>query len=154
MTGKEALLEMLREERAKKEQSQDIDWATKREQWLQSLQELMQQIREWLSAAEDEGLLSVEDSTFPVTEDYIGEYDAPGLVISSPVGRQVDVRPYALLVIGARGRVHMESGPKREMLLRNDEGEWLLASREAGGIINTLPLTEETFSETLRAILS
>lgn len=154
MTGKEQLLELLRDQAAQKIQTEGIDWATKQDEWLESLRKLMAQMKAWLSDAKSDGLLSIEDVTCDLSEDHLGTYSAPGLVITAPSGRKVDVAPHALVVIGAQGRVDLLSGPNRAMLIRSsDTGEWLLATREAGAI-STQPLTDETFSEILWAILS
>ncbi len=153
MTGKEQLLEKLRAEKQATQAANGVDWDTQRQEWIASINELLTQLKGWMATAVGEGLLSVEDTSHDMTEEHLGTYIAPGLRISTPAGRKVDVRPHARVIIGGLGRVDLVSGPSRSMLIRDESGDWKLAARGGPGL-KTAPLTEETFSETLTWILN
>ena len=75
--------------------------------------------------AEDEGW-SVSWKTLQRTEDLLGTYEAPTLIIQTG-GRSAMLEPVARVVMGAAGRVDLYAYPTlfRVMLLRSaDTGEW------------------------------
>lgn len=120
-----------------------VDQARDREQkiWLADLAALRDQVREWLApivAAKRARLIDVD---IDVTEPDLGTYSAPGLRISLAVSGTVEVtlRPRGMQVagvvqkgrahfVGAQGRVDLDHGAVREVLLRvpeDGERRWL-----------------------------
>ena len=97
-----------------------IDWDKEREQWRALVEELMADIARW---AEEEGWL-VHRDTKVLTEEHLGEYVVPDLVIRFPGGR-VYVEVGGREVLGADGRVDIESFPNfARMILVRKRGMW------------------------------
>jgi hypothetical protein len=141
--------------------AETVDDARKRQKldWLRDLEALRGSIRRWLGPVMEAGLATVTDKDFPLAEPDVGHYTAPGMEITLVVAgetRTVSVRPRGLRVagvvatggaraVGAHGRVDLESGVAREILLRFKDGEaarWI----SFGGGEKRL-LDEDTFFE-------
>jgi hypothetical protein len=105
--------------------------------WLRDLDALRTSIRQWLQLVVESGLATIADRDFPLAEPDVGQYTAPGMEITLVVAgdtRTVLVRPRGLRIagvvatggaraVGARGRVDIESGVAREIVLRFKDGE-------------------------------
>ena len=87
-------------------------WERKRDEWLVEVQQLTGAIRTW---AEQRRWL-VDEHEKAIEEEYIGRYTAPTLFIQSPGGR-ILVEPIGCNIIGAKGRVDIESFPSLNRLL-------------------------------------
>lgn len=60
----------------------------------------------------------------PIAEDHIGQYTAPALFIQTPTGK-IHVEPIGCNIVGAEGRVDIESFPSlNRLLLVLVNGEW------------------------------
>jgi len=114
-------------------------------EWLAALRRLLEQIQNWLHAADPEGLLEVEPYEVQRAESRLGIYDAPALKIRLnadevavlPIGRYaigpLPAEMYKALqgVAGtdgpAGGRVDITDGERRYMLFRaikSDPERW------------------------------
>lgn len=108
-----------------------------RMEWLGALGRLLDQIRDWLRAADPEGLLEVEAYEVQRAESRLGIYDAPALKIRLSAD-EVDILPIGRYAIGplpaetqkallgaagtdgpAAGRVDITDGERKHMLFRN-----------------------------------
>jgi hypothetical protein len=105
--------------------------ARQKQEWLEDLGALRDRIREWLAPIEKANRATVADESFTVTEPDLGTYEAPGLAVSLLVGdepRRVLLRPRGVMIVGVvghrspptgpRGRVDLECGVARQILLR------------------------------------
>lgn len=151
MTGSEALFEELRRQKA--HQDAAVDWKAVLADWGRQLQALMTTLAGWLGPAAREGLLILEHLQVPVSEQDVGQYDAPALRIMAPSGRRVDIYPHARRVFGAMGRVDILSGPERVTLLQTAPNVWKVAVRTPGRL-QQADLTEEVFADILRQLLA
>lgn len=143
-------------------QPESVDEYRKRQRsiWLADLSELGVSIKKWMGPVVDANAVTIEDKLFPTTEPDLGNYDAPGLeldLLTEPL-QVVLVRPRGLRVVGvvesgghrvvgASGRVDLECGVKREIILRfrqNDATSWC-----SFGTGNKRELSEEVFFELL-----
>ena len=79
---------------------------TRRAQWITRVDTLVSQIAKW-SAAEN---WSVDKSQKSIHESLLGDYVVPTLRIRLPAG-EVHVNPVGLHVMGADGRVDLETFP-------------------------------------------
>lgn len=106
-------------------------WKRHKDQWVEDLRTLRSSVRDWMKPIEQEGFALVADTDFAITEPDVGHYLAPGLAIQVLVQepKQVMLRPRGVRVVGvveaggarvlgAMGRVDLESGVTREILLR------------------------------------
>jgi hypothetical protein len=123
-----------------------------RDEWLEAIEKLYDQIRAWLSEAMAEGLVDYKIGDTAITEGTLGTYDAPVLQLFFGE-RMVSVRPVGRFVVAAKGRIDMLLGPNKAMMVRDSDGTWKIipvgSTRE-----RPLPLTKDTFSEALEALLS
>jgi hypothetical protein len=106
--------------RARKEQaaSPEIDWQTKRDTWIRSVEGLYTLVREMLQksiAAKD---VTVRTFDIDVHEDLVGTYSIPVLKIAVGAER-VEFRPKGITVIGASGRVDIRGERDAVTLLRD-----------------------------------
>jgi hypothetical protein len=65
----------------------------------------------------------------------------------------VSLRPVGRFVVAAKGRIDMVLGPNKAMIVRNSDGTWKIIP--VGSTSERfLPLTKDTFSEAIEALLS
>ncbi len=110
------------------------------EDWLRRLDELFGQIRTWAAA---HGLTVKDGESRPMLEERmerVGEpaREQPTLVLRSAEGIEVSVKPKALWVIGANGRVDVLSRKSGVYVLIDraeplDPPQWILRKVGAGG---------------------
>ncbi|HEX3905444.1 MAG TPA: hypothetical protein VH853_21655 [Polyangia bacterium] len=162
------LTEFLRQHRDDQQSSAEVQRLLK-EEWVRAVNDLLNDVTNWLKPQEAEGLLKVtrvEDVT--LQEDRLGIYKVPALEIQ--VGaRAISVLPIARLIFGGAGRVDLAYGPRVKILLRTDPTAKVVHSpddgpRKAGPltwmISGTDPrdrgteLTEESLSDAIQFLLS
>jgi|HubBroStandDraft_6_1064221.scaffolds.fasta_scaffold271945_2 hypothetical protein len=139
-------------------QSVEEYWRRQKGAWLDDLHALRTRVRGWLAPLVEDRLATVEDREFAADEPDYGHYVAPGLEISLlsdeprsvvllPRGGRIQgiAGPPGKRVVGASGRVDVECGPNREILLRiadkGGAGWWSFAGGEKRA------LDEELFFE-------
>ena len=117
-------------------QSVEEFWKRQKNEWVADLSELRRSILSWLSPVVEASSAVTKDISFPLMEPDTGSYDAPGLEIALLTAhpRTILVRPRGLRIVGlvqtggarvfgAHGRVDLECGVTREILLRfKDDG--------------------------------
>ncbi|MBN2315205.1 MAG: hypothetical protein JXM79_14845 [Sedimentisphaerales bacterium] len=98
----------------------NANWIDKRDKWLLNVKDLFDTIRMW---SESQGW-SVHEDEKTISEDHIGSYKAPTLVIQCPSGR-IHIDPIGCNIIGAHGRVDILSFPSlNRLLLIRINGDW------------------------------
>lgn len=111
------------------------------EEWVRSVERLMQQIRDWLAEADPAGVLDIQTRTIIRREEGIGSYEVPGLSIVLGA-REVEVLPIARNVVWrlkeseprAQGMVRITDGGYRYDLYRtvDEQGEhWWMVNHQA-----------------------
>lgn len=94
--------------------AQSVDWSQRKHKWLTVLEQLMHQLRTSLA---DAGVPSAQMVTthHHLTEEALGDYDAPGL--EAKIGAaKIQFVPIASVIIGGYGRVDA-IGPQGEVKL-------------------------------------
>jgi hypothetical protein len=82
----------------------EIDWQTKKDTWVRSVEGLYERVQEMLRDSIASKDVIVRTLNVQVTEDFVGTYSIPALELS--VGSErVEFRPKGITVIGAAGRV-------------------------------------------------
>ena len=132
-------------------QENEIRWDIVRQEWLETLKKFYDTIKLWLSEEKREGLLEIEDRVVTLNEEYLGSYQAPALEIKA-LGQVISLKPVGRLIIGAQGRVDMESykGKERFLFLSPEQGWAVLEER---GKKTFTSLTKEVFEEILKGLL-
>jgi hypothetical protein len=122
-------------------QSVDEFWKRQKNDWLADLADLRRSILGWLAPVIEAKFATPKEVDFSLMEPDTGSYVAPGLEVDLLTAnpQTIRVRPRGLRiagmvqtggarVVGARGRVDLERGVAREILLRfrNDEAtKWV-----------------------------
>ena len=138
-------------------------WDRQRGEWLEDLGRFREQVAAWLQPAVDAGGVRLVTIEYSTTEPDLGTYLAPGLrielIVDPPV--VVELRPRGCRVAGlvetdgrrvtgASGRVDLERGADRRVLLRfrGDDGvAWVSFARG-----EKRELTEEIFFDLLAQV--
>jgi len=128
--------------------SPGINWDRKRDNWLAKLRDLMDSMRSW---AEQRRWL-VDEHQKVIEEDHIGRYTVPTLFIQAPNGKIV-IEPIGCNIIGAQGRVDVESFPSlNRLLLILVDGQWKVETDSRVGWPE--PWGEQAFVKLVDALTS
>lgn len=100
--------------------SRAVEWKRRRNDWLVEVRKILDAIKNW---AEQRRWL-VDENEKTIEEEHVGRYVIPTLFIQSPTGK-IYVEPIGCNIIGAKGRIDIESFPSlNRLLLIWDEGGW------------------------------
>lgn len=144
----QAVYELLKERR---DAEKPTDVASLRDEWLQDLSDLFERLRSWMTDAEEQGLLEIEQDALELKEERLGRYNAPMLRVTTP-GVSVRIVPRGRLIIGAQGRVDFETPAARILLVRTKQSSWEFREL-AEGRWRGDPLTERSFWAVLDSLL-
>ena len=124
----------------------------RQKEWLDAIEGLLRQIRSWLAEAQREKLIKIHPDKLKITEENLGTYTAPSLVLTA-AGKTVKVQPIGSTIIGADGRVDMESANGTFMFLYLvDQDTWV---HGVGRQPSEFPdLTEDLFTDLLKRSLA
>ena len=123
-----------------------IDWDSKKEAWINLVEELCSTIKTW---TEEQGWIAHQDEKI-ITEEHIGSYTVPILIIQSSQGR-VHVDPIGRNIIGAEGRVDICSFPMlNRMLIVRLKNKWII---KTDSLIDwPEPWNKKTFIDIVKAL--
>ena len=143
------LTEFLREQ---KEANKPQLRAQRRREWQDALNDFFGQIRSWLKEAERDKLIKVQSGQVKLTEEALGAYKAPCLTLTVGV-KTVKLRPVGSTIIGADGRVDMESHNGAYIFLYlADTKKWVHGSGKQPA--DFPKLTEELFTNLFKRALA
>jgi len=151
MADSQSLLDLLREQKAE-EQRARVDWTAVRNEWLADLRALGERIEEWLREPVAQELLRITKRKITLREEALGSYEVPSWQIHAP-SRIISVLPVGRVIVGGVGRVDVECGLQRYLLIRTDRGKWEIwdaADRTKKG----RSLDEGSFTALLKHLLS
>lgn len=97
-------------------------------EYLERLEDLYCQVREWLEAEEPTPTFRLSDVA--LNEELVGRYKAKRLEVTRSDGLKVTFLPKGLCVVGARGRVDVAGPLGPEILVWVEEGGPALGFRE------------------------
>lgn len=125
--------------------------AQRQKKWLDAVEGLLRDIRSWLAEAQREKLVKIHPDKIKITEENLGTYTAPYLALTA-AGKTVRVRPIGSTIIGADGRIDMESANGTFMFLYlADQDKWV---HGVGRQPSEFPdLTEDLFTDLLKRAL-
>ncbi|TXL67457.1 hypothetical protein FHP05_00060 [Cerasibacillus terrae] len=84
----------------------------------------MNRIKGWLVQNQKEGLIDVAEKEIEITEEHLGKYIVPSLVLT--IGSEsIKITPVGRLIIGASGRVDISSFMNRFIVLYHSEKGWI-----------------------------
>jgi len=124
------------------------DWEHRRDDWLAKLRDLIDSIKSWA----EQRRWFVDEQEKTIEEDHIGRYTVPTLFIQAPGGK-IHVEPIGCDIIGAQGRVDIESFPAlNRLLLILVNGEWKIKTDSR--IDWPEPWSEQSFVNLVNALTS
>lgn len=139
-------------ERKKNEGEENkVDWNQRKIKWLDSINQLYDDIKNWLKPFEEKSLVAIRtDKELVLTEEYIGNYTTNRLDVY--LGNDiVSLIPKGSLVIGSLGRIDMIGSKGEVMLIQPEWGKWVFARRSQK--IETWDVTAESFKEMLQQLV-
>jgi hypothetical protein len=103
------------------------EWETRKEKWLRRIDELYEEVRNWLEPLKKETILDFIDSKMVLNEPPLDPYNVKVLTIVIG-GQRISFVPKGTLIVGAQGRVDIQ-GHKgmRTIILIGDK--WSLVRR-------------------------
>ncbi len=128
--------------------SRPVDnWEEKLDAWLADVEGVFDQAERWAAKRQ---WMTKRDSKV-ITEESIGQYEAPVLLIHTPQGRLL-LDPIARFVFGAEGRIDFCVMPSFDsvMLVKTD-GNWSFSSNSRADL--ELPWSEPSFEKVAVEIL-
>lgn len=139
-------------EKEQEQLKQAIQWNKVREEWIQTVSNFLVSVKSWLAEEIQGGLIQVEECTEVINEEYLGSYSISSLKLHA-IGKVINLRPVGKLIIGAQGRIDLESTGERIILLYlSAEKGWVyLPNNERG---NYPKLSQSVFKELIKGLLS
>jgi hypothetical protein len=114
----------------KKKSAQDVTFSPEQRklEWLNSIEYLYQDIKDWMSPFTSKHLMSINEYMVTISEDFIGTYEIKRMDIF--IGKnKVSLIPRGTYVFGSYGRIDVV-GPKDEILLiQNTWKKWDIVTR-------------------------
>ena len=148
-----SLIEFLKKQK-EMDQNAEVTRELKLREWLDILNRLFSQLQQWLSEAEKQGYITVTKGETEIKEESLGIYKAPVLTLATN-RNSLRVMPKGRTIIGANGRVDIESKVGTYMLLYQATKDIWVHSPEGGKHPAYFPeLTEKLFGELLSKSLS
>lgn len=132
-------------------EKEKINWDERKLNWLNSIDSLYVNIKEWLKAFEDDGFIHIkDDKEITLNEEYIGQYQTRRLDIY--LGNDIiSLTPKGTLIIGSYGRIDMR-GPKGEILMIQPKWEdWKFAKRTPK--LETWNVNSESFKKIIQDLV-
>jgi hypothetical protein len=143
-------LQRLFQEKKEKAKPADVNWGAKRDAWIAAVEELYRTIEnDYLKAAKADVEIAHLDKV--VTENFIGEYHVPELVLR--VGdEQVVFSPKGVNVVGAKGRIDVQGDRGDATIVWQGDDHWSIVIARTPAI-RLVPLAADSLAEILRGIM-
>lgn len=128
-----------------------IDWQAKKEEWIQSLNDLYKTITDkYLAPSIADKTVTVAESPKQISEEYIGDYVVTELILQ--VGdEKVMFSPKGMNIVGASGRVDLRGDMGDVTIIRQGK-EWaVVATRTPKRTV--VPLNEESLLGALKTVM-
>jgi hypothetical protein len=126
--------------------------AQRQKEWLGTLNVLLQNIQTWLAEVEQKKLVRITRGSTRLTEETLGTYTAPFLTITFDK-KNVKITPVGSVIIGADGRVDMESSNGTYIFLYlAEKGKWVHGFGKHP--VDFPELTKELFENLLQRALA
>ena len=113
--------EFLRRHEEEKITAQErIDWNKMREEWVKHIEGFYQVVKNWLKDYVEEGKVTIKTLAMTLNEEPIGPYKTHKLLLKI-ANQEVILSPVGTLLIGAKGRIDMESRTGKVRFVLVDE---------------------------------
>jgi|SRR5579884_3025626 len=148
----QGLTEFFREKKQRAEaETAGVDWEQAKQGWLNAIESLYRQIHSLVGEAAAQGSLQLSRRMKTISEDHLGTYDVPELVLT--VGdERVIFSPRGRNVVGAEGRVDVIGESGESTLVFRSGPQWsIVISRFPQ--LRTVALDAPSFAEMLRGVM-
>ena len=144
------LLRKFFQKKKQKAKPVDIDWASKRDAWIKAVKALYETIEDdYLKAVK--GDVEITHPEKVVSENYIGEYRIPELILRAG-DEQIVFSPKGVNIVGAQGRIDLEGDRGEATIVWQGGDRWsIVASRVP--TLRLVPLTADSLAELLKGIM-
>lgn len=148
--GANQLQEFFREKKARATPA-DVDWAAKRDAWINAVGNLYDVIEKSYLAGTLDSVTIDRGRMKGVTEPFIGDYSIPEMALT--VGNEMVLfSPKAAQVVGAAGRMDVRGDRGEATIVCQPGDRWaLIISRTPK--LQLVELNEETFLDMLRSVM-
>ncbi len=137
-------------EKEQEQVKQEIHWNEVRDEWIQTVSNFLVLVKSWLAEEIQDGLIQIEECTEVINEEHLGSYSISSLKLHK-IGKALSLRPVGRLIIGAQGRIDLESKSSGERVillhLSAEEGWVYLPNNERG---NYPKLSQSIFKELIK----
>lgn len=96
-----------------------IDWQVQKTDWLRNLENLYDQVSQYLKPYVEAGDIVINFQTVNLNEEYIGPYSAREMIITIG-GKVIKLEPVGTFLLGSRGRVDVVGPLARARLILLD----------------------------------
>lgn len=138
------------EEKEKREKEKSIDFDKRKAQWILELESLFSQIKNWVKPLIARKLAKIEKGEMEIQEDLLGRYKVPTLNLHLS-NQSLFMRPVGTFIVGAKGRVDIESQGKKVTMVLHEEG-WKIPKKEKTGF-NYVDCNEDSFAGLIEDLL-
>lgn len=152
----DALGEFLRKKKDEASSSA-IDWNAKRKDWIASVNRLYSLLADdLLKKVIDQHVVRAKRVATEVTEEYVGTYTIPKLVLE--IGNErVEFLPKAVNVVGAAGRVDLRGARDTVTMIREKRNgassdQWQVVLQRVPKVV-TKPLDSDSLNEALQRVM-
>jgi len=148
--AEQSLKEFFRNKKAKA--GGDIDWAARKDEWVQTIRDLYKTITDdYLAEPIADGSVAVAEDEKTIVEEFIGPYQAPELVLQ--VGdEKVMFSPKGRNIVGASGRIDLIGEMGVKTLVVQPERRWgVVESRTP--TLRIVPLDKESLLSALKDVM-
>lgn len=136
-----------------------IDWEKRKADWISSVGELNNIIKEWFNDYENDNLLKFEITTKNIVEEFVGSYQVDELHLIFADNKDVVIEPMGTLIIGAWARfdifVRGYNSEKYYILCYKDDfgkSTWKIVN--AQNKMDIVPLTKDRLEQIFEKWLS
>ncbi len=137
-------------EKKKSDAQQPYSAERRKDEWINSLEYLYQEIKVWMLPYTSKQLMSLKEYTVSISEDFIGTYEVKRMNIF--IGsNKVTLIPRGTYIFGSLGRVDVV-GPKDEVLLiQNSWKKWDIVTRSPDR--KTWTCNQDSFKSILQTLV-
>ena len=130
----------------------DVDWERKKKQWLDDVAALYDKVQnEYLAGAVRKGDVSISRDEVDISEEFIGKYSIPKLIVS--VGdERVEFLPKGCNVVGASGRVDLIGDMGGKTLVVQPGHRWGIVKTRTPAL-KIAPLDANSLLDALKEIM-
>jgi hypothetical protein len=156
-----------------------VDWNKTREEWVKHIEDFYKMVKDWMKDYVKSGKVTIKTLAMTLNEQPLGAYKTHKLVLKI-ANQEVILSPIGTLLIGAKGRIDMESrtgkvrfvlvdersegslvrtqvsGDKRSKSKEMDESKisWTWKIAVPPPSVNYIPLNEESFFDALMELIN